>query len=211
MAVFFFIIHGLSEMDEGHLLTSLRFPTMNPKMTSHNPTNKHQINDRHKNNKVILPSLSKNLPTRIHRKSTRFQLERRTIPLDQQLLLHIDENRNYANNNESKTNDTKKVLLKTVTHIEKFSRQKHPSFYTTTATTKPTFGDTERTFIRSANDCYSFLQHRSPTSLDQQLTRLESKQMTSTEKVKKWLKNHYVDGLKVIEDSTSNKNEVNDT
>ena len=197
-------------MDRGHTLTSFRFPTMNPTTaptpSSRNPTNKHQINDRRKNNKVILPVLSKNLPARIHRKSTRFQLEKRSIPLDQQLLLHIEENRNHTNNNESRTNDPKKVLLKTVTHIEKFSRQKQPTFYTTTATTKPTVGDTDRTFLRSANDCYSFLQHRSPTSLDLQLSRLETKQMTSTEKVKKWLKNHYVDDLKAIEaDSASNE------
>lgn len=132
-------------MDYGCYTLSFRFPTMNinnntssnlsETTTSLKPTGKrtHPVStDRRK--KIILPSLSNELPARIYRKSNRLQFDKNNTikstkaPFVQPLFIQINEDNIIDNRLDSSFlsgSNRGNVLLRTITtHSEKFSRKK---------------------------------------------------------------------------------------
>ena len=141
-------------MDYGCYTLSFRFPTMNINSNNNNnnnnnntssklseatttlkPTCKHTrpvSTDRRK--KIILPSLSNELPARIYRKSNRLQLDKNKMikslkePFVQPLFIQISEDNIIDTRLDSSClsgSNRGNVLLRTITtHSEKYSRKK---------------------------------------------------------------------------------------
>ena len=136
-------------MDHGCYTLSFQFPTMNINSDNNNntssnlseattplkPTGKrtHPVTtDRRK--KIILPSLSSELPARIYRKSNRLQFDKNNAiksikePFVQPLFIQINEDNIIDNRLDSSflsSSNRGNVLLRTITtHSEKFSRKK---------------------------------------------------------------------------------------
>ena len=143
------------------------------------------------------------MPERIQRKSTRAQHEKTAkIPFDQPLVLRINEKNDEIDMNRDESiapwDSKQNVLLRTVTHSEKYCRRKQHTKRAslpnkTYPKTVPTKLVTEK--LRFGNEeLYDFINNQPRNdSFQHHLQSFELKPMTSTEKVRKWLTNHYIE------------------
>uniref|UniRef100_A0A7M5WIG7 Uncharacterized protein n=1 Tax=Clytia hemisphaerica TaxID=252671 RepID=A0A7M5WIG7_9CNID len=194
-------------MENGHTL-SFRFPEMMKQNSNASASMAQSFNNNktkdYGQKKVIFPSLSQELPARIQRKSTRVHHEKTTkIPFDQPLVLRINEKNDEIEMNRDESmapcDSKQNVLLRTVTHSEKYCRRKQNTKRSslpnkTYPKTIPTKLVTEK--LRFGNEeLYDFInnQPRINDSFQQHLQTFELKRMSSTEKVRKWLNNHYIE------------------
>ena len=206
-------------MDYGSYTLSFRFPMMNDNkknttVREDTPIIKstgkrtHPVSERRK--KIVLPSLSKELPARIYRKSSRLQIDKNSLKskapsLVQPLFIRINDNSidNHLDSSFLSGSNRANVLLRTITHSEKFSRRiqqqkklqqsssRMPTIPTTTFVggTRPTM-DMMKDNSTKKEFAINNLNQPRVTSAQILLQSLEGKRLTSAEKVKKWLNTH---------------------
>ena len=215
-------------MDYGCYTLSYRFPTMNinndattSQLSPRETMNTHPNASTDRRKKIILPSLSNELPARIYRKSNRLQLDKlnknSTKALNEPLFIQINESgANIDDNIDSSFlsgSGRGNVLLRTITHSEKFSRKKQQrkplplvkrlsssgmatipttTFFGDRTTADDIFKNNTHPVTKTTEQLSLSMNKPRITSAQKLLHSLDVKRMTNAEKVKKWLTTHCV-------------------
>lgn len=156
---------------------------------------------------VFLPSLSETLPARIYRKSTRLHDKMFQKQFEKELLIQKDGNNNnntQQSHTTSSATDRKGIRHSSQTgqHNKKTTKDQDAKNKRAIQTQETTRKDNTNNshfqkspqVLNSTNQCYAFLQNNEMDSSDLILSKMEAKRMTSTEKCKKWMKKHFIDG-----------------